>query len=71
MDSFDALAERAGVEVRACYRLRTVAEVMGTSYQTVRRECAAGRLKSFLPKGRRQGRVCASADIDEWIREGS
>lgn len=71
MEGFAAMAEAAGMPRKGMYTLREVSDVTGVPYATLLVESKAGRLESFLPKGRKRGIRVVPEWVDMWIAEGS
>ena len=65
---FAAMAEEAGLRRKVMYTLPEVSEVTGIPYSTLLEESKAGRLESFLPKGRKRGIRVEPEWVDEWMR---
>lgn len=68
---FTDMVARAGMELKPLYSLKEAAEVSSIPYRTLLDEVNAHRLRSFLPKGRKQGMRIAPEWFDEWFEEGS
>ena len=68
---FTDMVARAGMELKPLYSLREAADVSSIPYWTLLDEVNAHRLRSFLPKGRKQGMRIAPEWFDEWFEEGS
>lgn len=68
---FSKMALDAGLEKKGMYTMREIAIATGIPYFTVRDERTAGRLKGFLPSGRKQGWYFKPEWVDEWIEEGT
>ncbi len=68
--SFRSAAEEMGLKHKLLYTLNEVSRVTGIAYSTLLDECNAGRLRFFLPNGRRQGRLVRPEWVDEWIDGG-
>lgn len=69
--TFSEMAEAAGIKPKGMYTMREVSIATGIPYTTVRDERICGRLKSFLPKGRKQGFLFKPEWVDEWIDGGT
>ena len=69
--TFQQMADELGIRHKLMYTLREVSRATGVAYDTVRLECKAGRMKSHLPEGRKEGRMVRPEWVDEWIEEGT
>lgn len=68
---FSELAAAKGLERKAMYTITQVSDVLGVPYRTLRLEIDAGRLRAFLPRGMKHGRMVAAEWVDSWIEEGT
>ena len=64
VSTFTDMVDRAGLA-------REVSIATGVPYSTVRDERDCGRLKGFLPEGRKQGWLFKPEWVDEWIEGGT
>lgn len=69
--TFDEMVAQSGRNVTPFYKIGVVAAVLGIAASTLTDETKAGRLKCFLPHGRKQGRLFRGEWVDEWIEEGT
>lgn len=69
--TFAEMAERLGIRPRLLYPVKTVAIVLGIPPSSIQDEIRAGRMRSFLPEGRKQGKLIRPEWVDQWIEEGS
>lgn len=67
---FRRTAGELGMPPKLMYSVKEVARVTGVPYSTLLAECRAGRLRSYLPKGRKQGWKVRPEWVDEWIETG-
>lgn len=67
---FIDMASRAGIDLKPLYYASEVSAASGIPVRTINDEMRAGRLKYFLPKGRRQGRLIAPEWFDQWLEAG-
>lgn len=68
--NFADLANRAGLKIKPLYYASEVSRASGIPVRTINDEMRAGRLKFFLPKGRKQGRLIAPEWFDQWLEAG-
>lgn len=68
---FSEMAEQAGLQTKGLYTMREVSLATGIPYSTIRDERICGRLRAFLPDGRKQGWLFKPEWVDEWIEEGT
>lgn len=68
---FAEMAAQYGLKLKGMYTMREVSNVTGVPYSTVRDEKESGRLKGFLPNGRKQGWLFKPEWVDEWIENGT
>ena len=61
----------SGIEPKAFYSVPEVSTALGIPESTLRRELSSGRLRSFLPSGRKRGRLVTPEWVDEWIERGT
>ncbi|MBY4796764.1 helix-turn-helix domain-containing protein [Collinsella sp. AGMB00827] len=62
---------RYGLPRKPLYSVTEISRVLGIKYATLNAEVNAGRLKSHLPAGRRQGRLVRPEWVDAWIEAGT
>lgn len=63
---FAEMAERAGLPDKAAYTLREVSEASRVPYGTLAQCARDGTLKTFLPPGRRRGRLVTPEWFDDY-----
>ena len=68
---FALMAQDAGLQKKAMYTLREVAQASGVAYTTIVEEARDGRLPTFLPPGRTRGRLVKPEWFDAWFAEGA
>lgn len=69
--TFRQIADALGMQPKLLYSLQETAKVTGVPYETILEECRTGRLRCYLPPGRKQGRAIRPEWVDEWIEEGA
>ncbi len=67
---FADVAQAQGLPLKLAYKVSEVSKVLGIAVSTLDEEIRAGRLHSFLPEGRRYGRLVRPEHVDQWLREG-
>lgn len=70
MVTFEKMADAAGLASKPLYSIGEVAKASGVPASTLYDERKAGRLKSFMPPGKKRGALVAPEWFDEWMREG-
>lgn len=68
--TFKEVADAAGLPSKVFYTLTEVSEILGIPRSTIDLEARKHRLTSFLPEGRKQGRLIKPEWVDEWIEAG-
>lgn len=68
--TFREMARAAGLREKGMYPLREVSIATGVAVSTLNEEVSAGRLETFLPRGRMRGRLVRPECVDEWIEDG-
>ena len=71
VSTFSDMADRTGLAHKGMYTMREVSIATGVPYNTIRDERCCGRLKGFLPEGRKQGWLFKPVWVDEWIDGGT
>lgn len=66
----DRMAAKVGVPVKAAYTLREVSKASGIPYSTLVDEVNRGRIKTFLPPGRRRGRLVRPEVFESYWKDG-
>lgn len=56
---------------RSFLTVRELSDELGISEGVIRSEIKSGRLKSFLPRGRKRGVRVRVDWVDQWIKEGT
>lgn len=69
--TFEEMARLRGLEPRMAYGVADVSRVTDVPRSTLYEEIKAGRLRCFLPAGRRQGMLVRPEWVDEWLDAGS
>ena len=69
--TFRQIADALGMQPKLLYSLQETAKVTGVPYETILEECQTGRLRCYLPPGRKQGRIVRPEWVDAWIEEGA
>lgn len=67
---FADVAQAQGLPLKLAYKASEVSKVLGIAVSTLDDEIKAGRLHSFLPEGRRCGRLIRPEHVDQWMLEG-
>lgn len=67
---FAELAEQAGLKSKLAYSIREVAEVSGIPYGTLLEDARKGKLTTFLPPGRKRGRLVRPEWFDAYWERG-
>lgn len=64
------MADAAGLASKPLYCISEVSKASGIPASTLYDERKAGRLKAFMPPGRKRGVLVAPEWFDEWMQEG-
>ncbi|MEG2934520.1 MAG: hypothetical protein RR842_13175 [Gordonibacter sp.] len=67
---FAEMAAIAGLKPKGAYQLREIEQASGIAYTTISEDAAAGKIKTFLPPGRKRGRMIKPEWFDEWFGRG-
>lgn len=66
----DRMMLESGMPVKNAYRISEVAEASKVSNTTLSEDAKAGRIKTFLPPGRKRGRLVKPEWFEDWWKEG-
>lgn len=61
----------AGLPERMTYTPRETSEYTGIPYETLLGDIRSGRLRAYVPRGRRRGYRIRPEWVDEWLEEVS
>lgn len=67
---FAEMAKAAGLKSKGMYTLREVERASSVPFTTLSEDAKSGRIKTFMPPGRKRGRLVKPEWFDEWFREG-
>lgn len=67
----EEMAEKAGMALKAAYTLREVSKASCIPYGTIAADARDGTLKTFLPPGRKRGRLVTPEWFDEYWERGT
>lgn len=67
---FEQMVERAGLKKKAAYSIREASEASGIPYGTLLADARLGTLKTFLPPGRKRGRLVTPEWFDAYWASG-
>ncbi|WP_165247529.1 DNA-binding protein [Adlercreutzia sp. ZJ141] len=70
MVTFAEMVDEAGIRKKCMYTLGDVSAVTGVPMTTLYEEAASSRLRSFMPPGRKRGKLVRPEWVDEWMQEG-
>ncbi len=65
------MAAQAGLKEKAAYTLREVSAASCIPYGTLASDARSGALKTFLPPGRKRGRLVRPEWFDEYWERGT
>lgn len=65
-----SMAKAAGLPDKPLYSITEVAKATGMPRSTLDEERKSGRLKAFIPPGRRRGWLVRCEWFDEWFEDG-
>lgn len=66
----DRMMLESGMPVKNAYKISEVAEASKVSKTTLSEDAKAGRIKTFLPPGRKRGRLVKPEWFEDWWKEG-
>ena len=67
---FERMARDAGLPRKGMYTVSEVSKASGVCVQVLYDEIGAGRLRTFLPAGRRRGMLVTPQWFDDWMEGG-
>ncbi len=71
MQTLSEMAEAAGLPKKPFYTLTEAAKATGIPRSAFYCAVTDGTLKSFVPSGRKRGRLISSEWFAEWLAEGT
>ncbi len=61
--------EAAGVPMKASYRVKELASLLGVDAHTVYSEIEHGHLAAFMPRGCSKGRRVLAREVNRWLHD--
>lgn len=71
MQTLAEMAVEAGLPKKPFYTLTEAAKATGIPYSAVLSAAKSGRLRAFMPNGRKRGMVTSAEWFAEWVAEGT
>lgn len=66
----DRMMAEVGMPVKNAYRIGEVSRASGVPLTTLNEDAKAGTIKTFLPPGRKRGRLVKPEWFEDWWKEG-
>ena len=71
MQTLTEMAQAVGLPRKPFYTLTETAKATGIPYSAVLSAAKSGRLRAFMPNGRKRGMVTSAEWFAEWIAGGA
>lgn len=71
MQTLAEMAVEAGLPKKPFYTIPETAKATGIPYSAILSAAKSGRLRAFMPNGRKRGMVTSAEWFEEWIAGGT